>query len=283
MQPEQPSRTAMGVAMRRATHQVFDHPPVLKDPLALSILGPEAADEVRNTPPERRDHPFHRAFRFVMAIRSRFAEDMLAEAVARGVRQYVVLGAGLDTSAYRFPWPDVRIFEVDFPATQAWKRRKVAEAGLSVPDCLTYAPVDFEHQTLREGLAQAGFNAQQPAFFSWLGVVPYLTEPAAMATLRFIANLPPGTGVVFDYAMLPSLLPLPERMALAALAERVAAAGEPFRLYFDPKKLEEDLRGLGFQRIEDLDTTAINARYLRDRADGFMLQGRAARLMAAWI
>jgi methyltransferase (TIGR00027 family) len=283
MQPEQPSRTAMSVAIRRAAHQVFHRPPVLDDPMALEIIGPEAAEEVRNTPQEQRNHPIHRAFRFVMAIRSRFAEDMLAEAVAHGVKQYVVLGAGLDTSAYRLFYPQVQMFEVDFPATQAWKRRKVAEAGLIPSESLTYAPIDFEHQTLGEGLAEAGFRADQPAFFSWLGVVPYLTESAAMATLSFLAAMPPGSGVVFDYAIPPDLLPEPERLALAELARRVASAGEPFRLYLDPQKIEQDLRRLGFHRTEQLDSSGMNARYLCDRSDGFTLRGRAARLMAAWV
>lgn len=206
MQPEQPSRTALSVARRRAVHQIFDRPLILEDPLALRILDAHSQAEVRATDAERLHHPFHRLMRFLVAIRSRFAEEMLAEAVSRGVRQYVVLGAGLDTSAYRCPFSDIAIFEVDYPATQAWKRHRVADARLSIPSQLTYAPVDFESQTLAEGLEQAGFRADEPAFFSWLGVIPYLTRPAAMATLAFLGSLPSRSGVVFDYPIPAHLL-----------------------------------------------------------------------------
>lgn len=266
MQPEQFSKTALGVARRRAVHQLFDRPLVLEDSLALRILDAASQAEVRATPPERLNHPFHQAMRFLMALRSRFAEDSLAEAVLRGVSQYVVLGAGLDASAYRCPFPEISIFEVDYPATQVWKRHRVADARLSIPPRLTYAPVDCEQQTLAEGLDRAGFGATQPAFFSWLGVVPYLTREAVLTTLQFIGSLPAGSAVVFDYPIPEHLLDLPEQMARAALAERVAAAGEPFRLSFDPLELARELRTCGFTQLNDLDPAAINARFLQDRA-----------------
>ena len=134
--------------------------------------------------------------RMFIAVRTRFAEDALTAAVARGVRQLVVLGAGLDTYAYRGVMRDrLRIFEVDHPATQAWKRQRLAQAEIPLPRTLTFAPVDFERQTLGEGLAAAGFDAAERSFFTWLGVAPYLTEEAAYATLSFIGSLPGGAGV----------------------------------------------------------------------------------------
>jgi methyltransferase (TIGR00027 family) len=138
--------------------------------------------------------------RLFIAARSRFAEENLATAVARGVRQYVVLGAGLDTFAHRNPFTEqgLRVFEVDYPATQAWKQRRLADAGLISPASLTFAPVDFERQTLADGLAAAGFDAAAPAFFSWLGVAVYLTRTAIRETLAFIAGLRSGGEVVFD-------------------------------------------------------------------------------------
>src|SRR5262249_7097362 len=146
--------------------------------------------------------------RAFIAARSRYAEDELALAVKRGVRQYVILGAGLDTFAYRNPYPEsaLSVFEVDHPATQAWKRARLKEAGIPLPIDLTFAPVDFEEQTLAGGLRDAGYDPSLSAFFSWLGVTPYLTIEGMMATLRFIASAPIGSGGVFDYVTSPSLL-----------------------------------------------------------------------------
>ncbi len=283
MQPRQPSKTAYGVACRRAAHQIFDHPLVFEDPFALAILGDPVAAEVRATPPEELNHPFHQTMRFRMAVRSRYAEDKLAEAVSRGVRQYVILGAGLDTSAYRCPFPGLAIYEVDFPATQAWKQQRVTEAGLPIPPGLIYAPVDFEHQTLGEGLTAAGFRPDAPAFFSWLGVVPYLTREAFFSTLCFIASLPSGSAVVFDYSMPSHLLGEQERRVLEALAARVAALGEPFRSSYEPEELARNLHAMGFTAIEDLDLQAINERYFKNRADGFRLYGKGGHLLCAQV
>jgi methyltransferase (TIGR00027 family) len=194
MQEAQPSRTAMRVAMRRAAHQLFDVPPVLNDPLALAIVGEEAAAQLRA---ESRTHGGRIAstIRAFMAVRSRLAEDELARAVSRGVSQYVILGAGLDTFAYRNPHPvsALRVFEVDFAATQAWKRRKLAAAAIPLPASLSFVSVDFESESLAERLAGAGLDRQQPTFFTWLGVTMYLTDAAIASTLEFIASTPAGS------------------------------------------------------------------------------------------
>ena len=258
-----PSRTAERVALRRAEHQVLDHPKVFDDPLAVAISG------ATESPPET---PFDRLLRAFVAVRSRYAEDQLASAIGRGVRQYVVLGAGLDTYAYRAA-PGVRVFEVDHPATQAWKRSRLAEAGIAIPESMTFVPVDFERQSLADELARAGFDTNRPAFFSWLGVIMYLTLEAATETLRFIAARPAGSGVTFDYPT----------GTWAPLARRVARVGEPFRLFFDPADLARLLDGLGFSRIEDLNSEEINARYFRDRADGLQVAGDRGRLISAWV
>ena len=192
MQEGQGSRTADRVAERRAAHQVRDRPLVLEDPIALRIIRPEVAQELRTNPPAGESSklgPYLRAF-FVM--RSRFAEDALAAAVADGVRQYVVLGAGFDTFAYRNPFPELRVFEVDHPDTQAIKRQRLASGGIAIPSSLTFVPVDFTTTKLDDALHASGFDATKPAFFSWLGVVPYLERPAIDATFRFIASLPRG-------------------------------------------------------------------------------------------
>ena len=229
-------------------------------------------------------HPVGRDFRAFMAVRSRYTEDQLAAAVANGVMQYVVLGAGLDTFAYRNPFPALRVFEVDFPATQEWKRVMLAEAEIDVPPNLTFVPLDFEHHTLAEGLAEAGFDATKPAFFGWLGVVPYLTLKAFQSTLSAIAQLPSGTAVSFDYAISPETLGPEGRLAFDRLAERVAAAGEPFRLFFTPETLELELLRAGFRRMEQLGYEQINELYFKDRADGLKLSAvKLAMLATAWV
>jgi methyltransferase (TIGR00027 family) len=271
MEEGRPSRTAWRVAMRRAAHQILDIPPVFTDPLALKI--------VEGQTPANDSAPF-RAF---MAVRSRYSEDRLAEAVAQGVSQCVVLGAGLDTFAYRNPHAGLRVFEVDHPATQAWKRHCLDRSGIAIPASLTFVPVDFETQILRDGLMRAGFRFDQAAFFSWLGVVPYLTEEAFESTLCLIASAPKGSGVVFDYGAIRDSLSPPEQEARDALSARVAAAGEPFKLFLDPRELALRLREIGFGDVEDLSARDLNARYFRDRPDGLRLLGTGGHLLCARV
>ena len=274
------SRTAFRVALRRAEHQVLDHPRLFDDPLSLRIIGPEAAAEIQPGALNRQQRltPSFRAF---MAVRSRYAEDRLAEAVARGIRQYVVLGAGLDTFACRNPHPGLRVFEVDHPATQAWKRRRLADAQIDIPAAATFVAADFESKTLNEALAETGFRFDTPAFFSWLGVTPYLTEPAFHQTLTFIANRPQGSGVVFDYSVPRELLNAKQQQAFDALAFRVSNFGEPFNLFLDPAALIERLRRMGFKHTEDLGREELNARYFAHRTDGLRVRGNLARLLHA--
>jgi len=205
--------------MRRAAHQLVDEPKVLDDPIALKILGPRAIQRLEGGEGMGHDR-LSRGLRAFMAARSRFAEDELARAVGRGVEQYVVLGAGLDTFAYRNPHPpnSLRVFEVDYPATQEWKRRQLEATGIEIPASLTFAPVDFERQTLARGLGDAGFDREKPSFFSWLGVSMYLSDEAVEATLRFAGSLPRGGGIVFDYMVPRESLGFVERMALEMLA-----------------------------------------------------------------
>src|SRR4051794_19454026 len=249
MRAAQPSLTARRAAAHRVAHQVLEGGAVFADPLAAAILGEDPA-AVAAAP---RADPGGRGLRLFIAARSRVAEDALGAAVARGVRQAVVLGAGLDTLALRDPHPGtgLRIFEVDHPATQAWKRERLAQAGLEWPATLTFVPVDFERERLAAALRAAGFRDDRPAFFVWLGVVPYLTREAITSTLGAIAAVP-GAEVVFDYAEPEDRLAPEGRAPAAALAERVAAAGEPLVSRLDPAELDRALRGLGFAEVEDL-------------------------------
>jgi methyltransferase (TIGR00027 family) len=279
METGRASRTALRVAHRRAVHQILDQPCILSDPIAVRLLGRDfVIDHARES------HPIARAFRAFMAARSRFAEDQLALAFQQGVRQYVVLGAGLDTFAYRNAFADLNVFEVDFPATQEWKRTLLAEAGIEVPENATFVPLDFEHKTLGDGLADAGLRMDQPAFFGWLGVVPYLTLEAFRSSVSAIAHLPPPTAVSFDFAISPELLGPRARAAFEVLAERVAAAGEPFRLFFAPDALEAELRAAGFSEVEMTGADELNRRYFSNRSDGLALPSPGLGMLAtAWI
>jgi len=259
--------------VRRAIHQQIDRPLVFEDPLAIKMVDPaHLTDEMAAA----------RLLRAFLVVRSRFAEDTLADAVSAGVHQYVLLGAGLDTFAYRNPYGDMRVFEVDHPATQAWKRSILETAGIAASRLLTFVAIDFERETLAEGLAQAGFDAEQPAFFAWLGVVPYLTAYAVAHTLHFIGSRKPRSGVAFDYATDPALLPPAQREAAHTLAARVARAGEPFRSFFDPNALAGVMRRSGFSIVDDWDAHRINTRYFSGRSDGLRVAG-AGRLMRAVV
>ena len=278
MQTGRPSRTALRVAQRRAIHQMLDHPPILNDTVAVPLLGPEFAyDE------EKESSRFARAFRAFMVARSRLAEDRLARAAAHGLTQYVVLGAGLDTFAYRNALPQVRVFEVDFPATQQWKRSLLDAAKISIPSNLTFVPLDFEHRTLADGLATAGFDSSLPAFFGWLGVVPYLSLPAFQSTLATIGRLPAGSGVCFDFAQPPETLEPKALAVFQVLAARVAAAGEPFRLFFTPDQLRQEFHAAGLTQIEILTPGELNDMYFKHRTDDLSMPRSGVGMLAtAW-
>jgi methyltransferase (TIGR00027 family) len=277
-----PSTTANRVAMRRAAHQLLDSPKVLDDPLAVRILSEKAQARLTVSSPQVPETVGKYLRAFVVA-RARFAEDELARALERGASQFVVLGAGLDTFGYRNPYAGLRVFEVDFPATQAWKRERLAAAEIAIPESLTFAPVDLEKQTLADGLREAGFDSAKITFFSWLGVMMYLTSEAATSTLKFIASTPRGGGVAFDYAVPRDSLSFLQKMAFDRLTFRVEAAGEPFRLFFNPPELAVLLRGMGFATVEDLGPDEINARFFAGRSDGLRVAGGMARLMSAGL
>jgi methyltransferase (TIGR00027 family) len=276
-----PSHTAYRVAVSRAAHQLLDEPHVLEDPIALAIVGAVAVAAIRAAPLRYRLPPA-RYLRAFLVARSRVAEEALARAVRRGVRQYVVLGAGLDTFAYRNPYPadGLTVFEVDHPATQAWKRGQLETAGIALPPSLRFVAVDFETQQLGEPLAGAGLRAEEPAFFSWLGVSMYLTRAAIGATLGYVAGLPRGSGIVFDYAVPPAGLSPVRRLVVHALLKRVAAAGEPWKTFFEPRALAAELRALGLTELEDLGPEELNARFFAERSDG-LRTGALGRVMCA--
>jgi methyltransferase (TIGR00027 family) len=241
------SQTALTAAACRAAHLIVDRAPyIFADTLAYHLLGAQAETFVRYHR-ERGDHPILCAARAAAVTRSRFTEDRLAAAAARGVDQYVILGAGLDSFAYRSPLArTVRVFEVDHPDTQDWKR------GLTrppAPETLTFVPVDFERDVTAEKLFEHGFDATRPAFVSWLGVTMYLTAEAIDQTLATIGGWAPGTEVVLD-SMLPEDLRDAAGQAYVDGVRPVAAAGgEPWRSYFRPAELTDRLQRHGLAGV----------------------------------
>jgi methyltransferase (TIGR00027 family) len=254
------SQTALGAAGRRAAHQTLEGGVIFSDPLALAILGDDAKDALDAA----RQHPEQRGLRLFVAMRSRFAEDSAKVAIGRGVRQILVLGAGLDTFAYRLEGSDgLRVFELDHPATQRDKRRRLAMAGVSEPPHVVYVSHDFERGSMTAALEAGGLDRTRRVFVLWLGVTPYLTEEAVFATLGELARFSGGAEVVFDYANPPQAIEEAQvRGFHDTLAAKVAAIGEPFRCYLDTGALHRRVRDLGFAEIEDLDRAALLARYL---------------------
>ncbi|MET8875503.1 SAM-dependent methyltransferase [Nocardia sp. NPDC004604] len=266
MQLGQPSRTALATAYARAYHQIASEPRIFTDPLAIRIadVTPDqlSALDAASMVEGDTDGEMRRRRRMFLAARARFAEQTIADAVAAGTRQVVILGAGLDTFAYRNPHPDVRVFEVDHPDTQAWKRQRLETAGIEIPASLTFAPVDFESQTLAAGLAAANFDRDRPAVFIWLGVVVYLTREAILDTLRFVAGQATPVQLVFDY-LYPASASTPEDAAQRAVrAERWAAVGEPWLSFFTAEEIEDLLREMGFDQVDDYDAPKLIAGYL---------------------
>ena len=283
LQPGEPSRTALSTAMQRAAHQLLERPVVFDDPLALRILGAQRVKWVAVNR-ARYETSGSRAMRAFLVTRSRYAEDELARVYEERTQQYIVLGAGLDTFAYRNPYgKHLRVFEVDHPATQAWKRNQLREQAIEVPQSLTFVPVDFEKQSVAARLRQKGFRPDKSVFISWLGVTMYLTHDAVMQTLRFVASsCARGSQIVFDFSVPDEALSELERMRRTKSAERVARIGEPWISHFDPAVLAKELTAMGFSEASSFGAIEANERYFANRTDSFRFRG-SARLMTARV
>ena len=246
------------IARQRAAHQVLDHGAILNDPFAMKILREDEKDVLQFA----NKHPLASIGRLFAAARSRIAEDALARAIERGVRQIVILGAGLDTFGLRNPHGalEIRIYEVDHPATQAWKRERLAQAQIALPPWLILVPVDFERDDMGKKLAAAGIQQDSPAFFTWLGVVPYLTENAICRTLEYMSSIE-NSEVVFDYVEPPEAFSEELRQIEKARAEQLEKIGERSDSRFEPAGIAAILRSHGFCAIEDINFREIVSRF----------------------
>jgi methyltransferase (TIGR00027 family) len=254
------SRTAFGTAYLRAAHQLLDaQPRILEDPIAVVLLGSRGVRRIKDMV-ESYHIPERLALRSHVVLRSRFSEDRLAVAVRRGVTQYIILGAGFDTFAFRQPvWArTLRIIEVDHAVTQSAKRHQLAAAGLAMPENASFAAIDFEHESLHDGLVRHHVSRREPTFFSWLGVTMYLKEAAIDAVLKFVAAFPAGSEIVLTYAPPPGDSPSP-------FDERASSLGEPWISYFETDVLEAKLRIAGFSNVEFLSSEEARARYFQQR------------------
>jgi methyltransferase (TIGR00027 family) len=279
--------------MMRAAHYLLDaDPKILADPFARSFVGfsddQVFLKELRKLYGgafDRLEFPKQRTY---FVLRSRYTEDELEAAVARGVRNYVMLGAGLDSFAFRRPdlMRVLNVYEVDHPSTQTWKRERLAELSLKVPATLHFVPVDFERETLTEGLAAGGLQPDSFAFFSWLGVNTYLTPDAVLHTLREIAGTTgAGSELVTDYIVPATMLDGADRALFDSHATRVAELGEPWLSFFRPDELEMHLQQIGFGQVSHFGPAEACARYFAGRSDGPFLTGlcRMFRLLKARI
>ena len=275
-----PDSTAVRVALWRALHVEVDPPPhVLEDEFGLELAAPD--DGWRSRPDMS---AFTRPFRASIVARARFIEDLVAEQAARGVGQYVILGAGLDTFAQRRPQLASRllVFEVDRPGPQAWKRRRLIDLGFGIPPYLRLVPVDFEAgETWWERVAEAGFDAKRSAVVASTGVSMYLTRDAITATLRQLAALAPGSTLAMSF-MLPIELADPEvRPGIERAAEGARANGTPFISFFTPTEMLELAREARFRDVQHVSAAALAERYFAGRTDGLRPPNNSEELLLA--
>jgi len=276
-----PDSTAARVALWRALHVACDPPPhVLEDEIGMRLLAPDKDWRRRGD----MDPQFTRPFRASVVARARFIEDLVVEQAARGLSQYVILGAGLDSFAQRRPEiaSRLRMFEIDQPGPQAWKRQRLIELGFGVPDWLRFVPVDFEaDESWRDALATAGFDDSKPAIVVSTGVSMYLTKDANAATLRQVAAFAPGSMLAMTF-LLPLELADPEIRTGLEMAEKAArASGTPFLSFFTPQEIVALARAAGFRESRHVSAADLAQRYFAGRTDGLRPPNNAEEILVA--
>src|SRR2546425_4447477 len=275
-----PDSTAVRVALWRAMHVQVDPPPhVLEDEIGLRLAAP--ADGWRRRPDM--DPHATRIFRASIVVRARVIEDLVVEQAGRGVSQYVILGAGLDTFAQRRPEiaSHLRVFEVDQPGPQAWKRQRLIELGFGIPEWLRLVPVDFEADaSWWERLAAAGLDASRPAVVASTGVIMYLTRDAIAATLRQVATLNPGSTLAMTFMLPLELVEPEERPQYRAVQKSARTAGTPFLSFFSPPEMLALAHDAGFAQAQHVSAADLIQRYFTGRTDGLRPSSGVAFLVA---
>lgn len=291
MRDDQISRTALFTAYSRGYHATYDHPRIFCDPMAFSLLSateqksmeaqllrtlhdanPQAAAEFTDVGQALGWMMQSGAAAAILLSRASYAEECLEKEIEKGICQYVMLGAGLDSFAFRRPelLERLTLFEVDHPATQNHKRRRLAELGWVEPEQLRYVPVDFTRQKLRDRLAEADFDSMKPTFFSWLGVTYYLPRNTVLSTLREIAaNVPAGSSIVFDYLAKEAFIPEKCSPRVQRMLNHVESLDEPMQTGIDPLYIDTELAEAGFTLLEDLSPWDIHNRWFMGRTDHY--------------
>jgi methyltransferase (TIGR00027 family) len=262
------SATMMGSSIFRAMHQVLDaDPKIIDDPLSVGLVEGSSREEILAAPPISHAPTW---FRSTFVLRSRYTEDALREAVVNGIEQYVMLGAGMDTFAYRQPsWgANLRIFEMDHLESQKIKREHLVKRGIAIPANVVFCPIDFERASLGEVLAESSLDLGARTFFSWLGVTQYLTKESIDATLRFVLSTPKGSEIVMEFILPPGSWTLEEKGYLTQVVQRVAEMTEPWLSFFTPEEISQRLTLLGFSGVSLLTPDDAEARYYANRRDG---------------
>jgi len=276
----EPDNTAVRTALWRALHLEVDEPPhVFRDEIGLALIAPGDGWQ------ERPDmSPFTRPFRASILARARFVEDLFLEQAERGVEQFVILGAGLDTFVQRHPElaSRLRIFEIDHPSTQAWKRQRLLDLGYGIPPCLRLVPVDFEAgDAWQVCLSAAGFDADEPAIVASTGVSMYLSQTAIMQTLRQVAAFAPGSTLVMSFMLPIEYLDADTRFGVERAMEGARASGTPFVSFFTPQEMLAMARDAGFKEARHVSADTLAQRYFSGRTDGLRPPSNAEELLVA--
>jgi methyltransferase (TIGR00027 family) len=285
MQAGRASETAISSAAMRAAHPLLDQAPwIFVDEMAMTLSGLKDQAALRDWLVSQEElitelagpavaKTFMRTGRLCCSFRARFAEDVLAEAMQRGVSQYVLLGAGYDSFAYcrHDPASGLRVYEVDHPATQQDKIARLRQMGASIPASTTFVAVDFTQDVLLDALCKHGFERDQPAVFCWLGVTWYLSDETIDRVLRDVASAAPGSQLVLDYILSERLLDDEQRQLLKALERLASSFGEPGENCFDPSRMAAHLKAHNFSSLLDIGAAEGNARYVGTRSDGLLI------------
>jgi len=291
MKPEQMSSTAEATAAMRAAHYLYHQPVVFHDPYALQLTSPALRRVLQN-----RFFGWLLSRKFIssslrpitaqVVSRAKYAEEKLEQAVAKGIYQYVMISAGLDTFSLRRPdfSSGLQIYELDHPATQRIKQKRLMDISATGPAGVEFLAVDLEKQTIAEALSSSSFSKEKKAFFSWLGTVPYLSVEAVFKVLRSLAAYATrGSEIVFDYSIPPDMWAPEDRQALGRILRIIARQGEALQSFFEPDAFPDDVSHLGYHIFENISPAELNDRYFSDRSDGLMTHSAAYILHAEII